>query len=78
MKLTLALLFVAFAAGAQSQVGIPSKESTIVGLENIKPTVTKSDSVYFTPKPDQLKTLQQFETLSLVHYGSENYLSKLG
>ena len=61
MKLTLALLFVAFAAGAQSQVGIPAKESTIVGLENIKPTVTKSDSVYFTPKPDQLKTLQQFD-----------------
>ena len=61
MKLTLALLFVAFAAGAQSQVGIPSKESTIEGLGNIKPTVIKSDSVYFTPKPDQLKTLQQFD-----------------
>jgi len=40
MKLTLALLFVAFAAGAQ----------------------VKSDTVTFTPKPDQLKTLQQFDT----------------
>jgi len=39
MKLTLALLFVAFAAGAQ----------------------VKSDTVTFTPKPDQLKTLQQFD-----------------
>ena len=39
MKLTIALLFVAFAAGAQ----------------------VKSDTVTFTPKPDQLKTLQQFD-----------------
>lgn len=39
MKLTLALLFVAFAAGAQ----------------------VKSDTVTFVPKPDQLKTLQQFD-----------------
>lgn len=46
MKLTLALLFVAFAASAQFR----QKADTI-----------KVDSVYFTPKPDQLKTLQQFD-----------------
>lgn len=43
MKLTLALLFVAFAASAQ-----------------VKSEV-KADSVFFTPKPDQLKTLQQID-----------------
>lgn len=44
MKLTLALLFVAFASGAQ-----------------VKTETVKTDSVFFTPKPDQLKTLQQFD-----------------
>ena len=44
MKLTLALLFVAFAAGAQ-----------------VKTETVKTDSVFFTPKPSQLKTLQQFD-----------------
>lgn len=46
MKLTIALLFVAFAASAQ----LRQKADTI-----------KVDSVYFTPKPGQLKTLQQFD-----------------
>ena len=57
MKLTIALLFVAFAAGLK--VSWDTIKETIVGL-NIKPIVTKSDSVYFTPS-DQLKTLQQFD-----------------
>lgn len=63
MKLTLALLFVAFAAGAQSQVGIPAKDkSLVVGKGQVLGGgSTPSDSVFFAPKPDQLKTLQQFD-----------------
>jgi len=55
MKLTIALLFVAFAASAQSGQAIVSG--------NGKPPAwtSPSDTVHFTPKPDQLKTLQQFD-----------------
>jgi hypothetical protein len=63
MKLTLALLFVAFAASAQSQVGIPSGTNPVLPKDAVRHVASpKVDSVYFTPKPDQLKTLQQFDT----------------
>ena len=62
MKLTIALLFVAFAASAQSQVGIPSGTNPVLPKDAVRHVASpKVDSVYFTPKPDQLKTLQQFD-----------------
>ena len=59
MKLTLALLFVAVAASAQVKTVIPDHKS--IDNHILGGGKTPSDSVYFTPKPDQLKTLQQFD-----------------
>ena len=59
MKLTLALLFVAFAAGAQVKTVIPDHKS--IDNHILGGGSTPSDSVFFAPKPDQLKALQQFD-----------------
>lgn len=60
MKKILALLFVAFAAGAQVKTVIPDHKS--IDNHILGGGSAQSDSVFFIPKPDQLKTLQQFDT----------------